>query len=52
MPVFLVSLALALLALVVHYARVRIPIITSARAFDVLAIAYVVMLVGVLLRRA
>ena len=50
MPIFLISLALALLALVVHYAGVRIPIITPARAFDVLSIAYVVMLAGVLLR--
>ena len=50
MPIFLISLALALLALIVHYAGVRIPIITPARAFDVLSIAYVVMLAGVLLR--
>jgi hypothetical protein len=51
MPIFLISLVLALLALLVHYTTVRIPIITPARAFDLLAIAYVVMLAGVLLRR-
>ena len=50
LPIFLISLVLALLAFVVHYAGVRIPIITPARAFDVLSVAYVVMLAGVLLR--
>jgi uncharacterized membrane protein YeaQ/YmgE (transglycosylase-associated protein family) len=49
-PVFIISLVLAVLALLVHYAGLRIPIITAANAFDALAIAYVVLLVGVLFR--
>jgi uncharacterized membrane protein YeaQ/YmgE (transglycosylase-associated protein family) len=48
--VFVISLVLAVLALLVHYAGLRIPIITPANAFDVLAIAYVVLLAGVVFR--
>jgi hypothetical protein len=51
MAVFLISLLLAILAFLVRYVGVSIPIINAARVFDVLAIAYVVLLVGVLLRR-
>src|SRR5258706_9242511 len=49
-PIFIISLVLAVLALLVHYAGLRIPIITAANVFDVLAIAYVALLVGVLFR--
>jgi hypothetical protein len=49
--IFLISLVLAAIALLVRYAHVSVPIISSARVFDVLAIAYVVLLVGVLFRR-
>jgi hypothetical protein len=48
--VFVISLALAVLALLVHYAHVSVPIINTSRVFDVLAIAYVVLMVGVLFR--
>ena len=48
--VFIISLVLAILALLVHYAGMRIPVITPANAFDVLAIAYVVLLAGVVFR--
>jgi hypothetical protein len=34
----------------VHYAHVSIPVIGSARVFDVMTIAYVVLLVGVLFK--
>ena|ERR1700687_2531008 len=47
---FVISVVLALVALLAHYAGVRIPLITPARAFDVLAIAYVVLAAGVLFR--
>lgn len=50
-PVFIVSLALAIVAFLIYYARVQIPIVNAGRVFDVLAIAYVVMLAGVLIRR-
>jgi hypothetical protein len=50
MAVFLISLLLAILAFLVRYAGVSIPII-NPHVFNVLAIAYVVLLVGVLLRR-
>ena len=36
--------------LLVHYAHVSVPIVSSARVFDVLAIAYVVRMIGVLFR--
>src|SRR5581483_7815668 len=39
-PVFIISLVLAIAALLAHYAGVRIPSVTAARAFDLLAIAY------------
>jgi hypothetical protein len=48
--VFIISVILALLAVLVHYAHVSVPVITSARVFDVMTVAYVVMLVGVLFR--
>lgn len=50
-PVFVVSLALAIVAFLIYYARVQVPIVNAGRVFDVLAIAYVVMLAGVLIRR-
>jgi hypothetical protein len=50
MVVFLISLLLAILAFLVRYAGVSIPII-NPHVFNVLAIAYVVLLIGVLLRR-
>lgn len=49
--IFVISLVLAAIALLVRYAHVSIPIISSSRVFDVLAIAYVVLVVGVLFRR-
>jgi len=47
-PIFALSLALALLAMLMFYAGVRIPV--TLRAFDVLAIAYVLLLAGVFFR--
>ena len=49
--IFVISLVLAVIALLVRYAHVSIPIISSSRVFDVLAIAYVVLVIGVLFRR-
>lgn len=51
LPVFLISLVLAVLAVVVHYFNVRVPFLNAARIFDVLAIAYVLLLAGCLFRR-
>jgi hypothetical protein len=51
LAIFLISLVLALIALLIRYAHVSVPIISSSRVFDVLAIAYVVLVVGVLFRR-
>jgi hypothetical protein len=48
---FVISLVLAVLALLVHYAHVSVPIISSSHVFDVLAIGYLVLMVGVLFRR-
>jgi hypothetical protein len=46
-----ISLVLAVLAFLIYYGGVAVPIINRARVFDVLTIAYVVLLLGVLLRR-
>ncbi len=51
LPVFLISLVIAAAALLVQYAGVSIPRLSKARAFDVLALAYAVLLIGVLVRR-
>jgi hypothetical protein len=51
MAIFLISLVLAILAFLVRYVGVSIPIINAPRVFDVLAIAYVVLVIGVLVRR-
>jgi uncharacterized membrane protein YeaQ/YmgE (transglycosylase-associated protein family) len=48
--VFVISLVLAIVALLAHYAGLKIPIITAANVFDVLAVAYVVLLAGVIFR--
>ena len=48
--VFIISVILALLAVLVHYAHVSVPVVGAAHVFDVLMVAYVVMLVGVLFR--
>ena len=47
--VFIVSARLALLAVLVHYAHVSIPMIGS-HVFDVITVAYIVLLIGVLFR--
>jgi hypothetical protein len=49
--IFLISVVLALIALLVRYAHVSVPIVSASRIFDVLAIAYVVLVIGVLFRR-
>jgi hypothetical protein len=48
--IFAISLVLAVLAMLVHYAHVSVPIINASRVFDVLTIAYIVLMVGVLFR--
>ena len=48
--IFAISLVLALIAMLVRYGGVHVPIINAARVFDVLAIAYVLLAVGVLVR--
>jgi hypothetical protein len=47
---FVISAILALLAVLMHYAHVSIPVIGSAHVFDVLTIGYVVLLIGVLFK--
>ena len=49
--IFLISVVLALIALLIRYAHVSVPIISASRILDVLAIAYVVLVIGVLFRR-
>lgn len=47
---FVISVVLALVAFLVHYAGVRIQVVNAARAFDLLSIGYVVLAIGVLFR--
>jgi hypothetical protein len=49
--IFAISLVLAAIALLIRYAGLRIGIIGPARVFDVLAIAYILLVAGVLFRR-
>ena len=49
--IFAVSLILAIIAILIRYAGVRVPIVSPARVFDVLAIAHLLLLAGVLFRR-
>ena len=48
--VFIISAILALVAVLMHYAHVSIQVIGPAHVFDVLTIAYVVLLIGVLFK--
>jgi hypothetical protein len=50
-PIFIISLILAIVAFLMRYAGLSIPVIRAQYVFDILAIAYLVMLAGVLLRR-
>ncbi len=49
-PIFVVSLVLAIIAMLAYYAGIRIPVFNAVRVFDVLALAYVALLAGVLFR--
>jgi len=51
MVVFIISVILAVIAFLVRYAGVAIPVISPARAMDVLAVAYLVLLAAVLFRQ-
>lgn len=49
--IFAISLVLAIIALLIRYAGVRVPVVSPARVFDVLAIAYILLVAGVVFRR-
>jgi hypothetical protein len=49
--IFVISAVFAIAAFLVRYAGISLPIINPARVFDVLAIAYVLLFLGVLIRR-
>jgi hypothetical protein len=49
-PPSLMIFVIALFAMLVHYTHVSVPIVSASRAFDALAIAYVVLTIGVLFR--
>ena len=51
LALFIISLVLAVIALLIRYAHVRIPIINPAYIFELMAIAWVVLAAGVLIRR-
>jgi hypothetical protein len=49
--IFAISIVLAVIALLIRYAGVRVPIISPTRVFDLLAIAYILLAAGVVFRR-
>jgi hypothetical protein len=51
LAIFVVSLVLAVIALLIRYGGVSIPIIKSSNIFEILVIAYLLLTLGVLLRR-
>ena len=51
LALFILSLVLAIIAFLIRYGGVRIPIINPAYIFELLAIAWVVLAIGVLIRR-
>jgi hypothetical protein len=48
--IFVIALILALFAMLVHYTHMPVPLVSASHAFDALAIAYVVLTIGVLFR--
>ena len=50
MVIFVIALVLALFAMLSHYTHAALPLLTSSHAFDALAIAFVVLTIGVLFR--
>jgi hypothetical protein len=51
LPLFLIAVVLAAAALLTRYAHVDVPVVTPGNAFDVLAIGFAALLVGVLVPR-
>lgn len=49
--IFAISVILAIVALLIRYAGVRVPMVSPARVFDMLAIAYLLLVAGVVFRR-
>ena len=50
MPVFVISLVVAAIAMLAFYTGVRVPIFNAVRVFDLLSVAYILLLAGVLFR--
>jgi hypothetical protein len=49
--IFAISLVLAIIVMLVRYAGVRVPLVNPARVFDILVIAYLLLVAGVVFRR-
>ena len=49
--IFAISVILAIVALLIRYAGVRVPMVSPARVFDMMAIAYLLLVAGVVFRR-
>jgi hypothetical protein len=50
MMIFVIALVLALLAMLAHYTHASVPLLNASHSFDALAIAFVVLTIGVLFR--
>lgn len=51
LPLFLVSLLLAVIAVLARYGVLHLAVLTSARGFLLLVAAYAILAIGVLVRR-
>ncbi|MDR4305747.1 hypothetical protein IHQ68_03800 [Chelatococcus sambhunathii] len=51
LPLFIVSIVMAAAVVLFRYGKVDVPVVTSANAFEILAIAYAILVAGVVLRR-
>jgi hypothetical protein len=51
LAIFIASLVLAVIALLIRYGGVSVPIIKTQNIFEILVIAYLLLTLGVLLRR-
>jgi hypothetical protein len=51
LAIFIASLVLAVIALLIRYGGVSVPIIKTQNIFEILVVAYLLLTLGVLLRR-
>lgn len=51
LPLFVISLVLAVAVLLARYTEIHVPIVTASNALEILGLAYAILVAGVLLPR-